>query len=62
MYPFELASEFPCGDMTAALVPWQIELFRRSDFLNVPGGYPDDEFCGWNRRVESKPSVPCRAP
>lgn len=47
---------------TGALGPWQIELFRRSDFLNVSGGYPDDEFCGWNRRVESGEtfrSMPC---
>lgn len=47
---------------TGALGPWQIELFRRSDFLNISGGYPDDEFCGWNRRVEAGEtfrSMPC---
>lgn len=34
-----------------ALGPWQLELSRRGDFLNLSGGLPDGEFAGWERTI-----------
>lgn len=33
------------------LGPWQLELSRRGDFLNLSGGLPDGEFAGWRRTI-----------
>jgi len=35
----------------AALGPWQLEVSRSNDFLNISGGFPDRQFSNWSRRL-----------
>jgi alpha-galactosidase len=43
-----------------ALTPWQMEVSRYSDFVNISGGLPDREFAGWF--VDLKPGETLTAP
>lgn len=37
------------GVQLATITPWQLEINRVGDYLNMAGGLPDFEFAGWER-------------
>ena len=62
--PFAAVEDTAHGVVWAAavegLTPWQMEVSRYSDFVNISGGLPDREFAGWF--VDLKPGERLSAP